>query len=767
MSSQFLIVSCDIIAHSGESSLIVQQDRVKAINDIVHGIAREHDHWACGGDGGHLLLSGTDAPARAISLLLALRNWSIHACVALRISSNTGEVTFVPGADGRPVAVGPGINLAGRLIDLSDASCVILTDSCRSLLQPVAPPGIEFHDCRTVTPRHFESTQLYLLSSAGSFRSAWPEYLLNDDHERLTMALTSGNAIETLLYAKRLLEINPNDPRALDSLQQIAGGTIPVRTQSLADDLIRDGLLGEDFLRVAQLVDRGKGDVVCRFQDDGETLFVILMGHIAGYLPPPAGGMPNTTGPASFRLSAGSLVGELAFVLKRKRTATLICEDDVSLLAFDYNELLRHQDDPEMRDRIGRLIMEKVQARVFENLWKVSPLLNGPGNSSILKSSDRASLNKYVRLWSTPAGQSEISTDDPAFEPHAMHFLVSGILEEPASDRLLDGANLPLLFAKLPPDFSAPAGTFRIREDIRVLTIAAKGFEMLGSRVLERMVQQLRTHFGGAAHGTPAPPPPSKTASVDGVLNCYATLKNCAGNVVFVHGLDGDAVQSWQPKGAADSWTRWLGEDLERVCVWTIGYDSKSSAWRGHSMPVFDRATNVLARLEAAGLLDRPLVFVCHSLGGLLVKEMLRVAHDSGNPEWKALISSTRGIAFLSTPHSGSDVAIWVKKFGALLRPTESVDELQYNDARLRELNMWYSNNAPTIGIRTLAFCEKRPVSGLLVVVDESSANPHIPGVMPIPMDEDHISICKPAARSHLVYVQVKRFIEKTLNLAH
>ncbi|HUO07487.1 MAG TPA: cyclic nucleotide-binding domain-containing protein [Phycisphaerae bacterium] len=766
MSSQFIIVSCDIIAHSSEASLNVQQDRVKAINDIVHEIAREHDHWACGGDGGHLLLSGADAPARAISLLAALRNWSLQARVRLRISSNTGEVTFVQGADGRPVAVGPGINLAGRLIDLSDATCVIVTDSCRNLLQAVAPPGVEFHDCRTVTPRHFESTRLYLFSSAGGFRSVWPECPLNDDRECLTIALKSGNAIQTLLYAKRLLEINPNEPRALDTLQQIASGAIPVRTQSLADDLIRDGLLGEDFLRVAQLIDRTNGDVLCRFQDDGETLFVILKGQIAGYLPPPAGGIPNTTGAASFHLSAGALVGELAFVLKRKRTATLVCEGDVSLLAFDYNELLRHQDDPQMRDRIDRLIMEKVQARVFENLWKASPFFNGP-NSGIFKPTDRNSLNKYARLWSTPAGQSEISTDDPVFEAHAMHFLVSGILEEPATGRLLDGANFPLLFAKLPPDFHAPADTYRIREDTRVLTIAAKGFEMLGSRVLEKMVQQLRDHFGGGAHATPASPPPSKTASVDGVLNCYFTSKNCAGNVVFVHGLDGDAVQSWQSKGAADSWTKWLGEDLERVCVWTIGYDSKSSAWRGHSMPVFDRATNVLARLEAGGLLDRPLVFVCHSLGGLLVKEMLRVAHDSGNPEWKALITSTRGIAFLSTPHSGSDVAIWVKKFGALLRPTESVDELQYNDTRLRELNMWYSNNAPTIGIRTLAFCEKRPVSGLLVVVDESSANPHIPGVLPIPMDEDHISICKPATRNHLVYVQVKRFIEKALNLAH
>ncbi len=78
---------------------------------------------------------------------------------------------------------------------------------------------------------------------------------------------------------------------------------------------------------------------------------------------------------------------------------------------------------------------------------------------------------------------------------------------------------------------------------------------------------------------------------------------------------------------------------------------------------------------------------------------------------------------------------------------------------------MWYSNNAVGLGIQTLAFCEKLKAHGILVV-DETSANPNIPGVLPIPMDEDHISICKPSSRDHLVYVQVKNFIERCLNIA-
>lgn len=231
-------------------------------------------------------------------------------------------------------------------------------------------------------------------------------------------------------------------------------------------------------------------------------------------------------------------------------------------------------------------------------------------------------------------------------------------------------------------------------------------------------------------------------------------------DVVFVHGLDGDARTTWHPKDRPDAfWPAWLAEDVPAIGVWSLGYAVSASAWKGHTMPLADRATNVLDLLELDGIGRRPIVFVCHSLGGLLVKQVLRSAGDFGNPAWKAIAVQTKAIVFLSTPHSGANLASWIQHVGTLLRTTVSVAELEAQHPRLRELNLWYRNHVADFDLATVVYCEKRPVAGILVV-NETTADPGIVGVIPIPVDEDHVSICKPASKDSQIYRRVKRLVE-------
>ena len=58
-------------------------------------------------------------------------------------------------------------------------------------------------------------------------------------------------------------------------------------------------------------------------------------------------------------------------------------------------------------------------------------------------------------------------------------------------------------------------------------------------------------------------------------------------DVVFVHGLDGDARSTWHPRGQPELfWPDWLGADVPRLGVWSLGYAVSASAWKGHSMPL-------------------------------------------------------------------------------------------------------------------------------------------------------------------------------------
>jgi len=252
---------------------------------------------------------------------------------------------------------------------------------------------------------------------------------------------------------------------------------------------------------------------------------------------------------------------------------------------------------------------------------------------------------------------------------------------------------------------------------------------------------------------------------VERIIGCSDEDRNT--DVVFVHGLDGDAMSTWHPKDASDKfWPKWLGIEFPSVGIWSLGYNASSLGWKGTAMPLTDRATNVLAMLEAAGVGERPVIFVVHSLGGLLVKQILRNGRDFQNKAWAQITSNTIGIVFLATPHSGSDLANYIKHLGTLLRATVTVDELKAHDPSLRNLNLWFRNNCQSMKIQVEVLYEKQPTHGF-VVVDPTSSDPGIVGVIPIPIDADHISICKPDSKSHPVYARVRLFVSKLLAQLH
>jgi triacylglycerol esterase/lipase EstA (alpha/beta hydrolase family) len=131
-------------------------------------------------------------------------------------------------------------------------------------------------------------------------------------------------------------------------------------------------------------------------------------------------------------------------------------------------------------------------------------------------------------------------------------------------------------------------------------------------------------------------------------------------DVVFVHGLAGDPIATWQRDSAdpATYWPDWVVQDITNVAVWNLGYPADNfGGANANAMALEDRAKSAIEYLRSSGLGKRPLIFVAHSLGGLLVKQLLRTGYDEVDKQWLAFAQAVRGVIFLATPHTGSDLA--------------------------------------------------------------------------------------------------------------
>ena len=203
----------------------------------------------------------------------------------------------------------------------------------------------------------------------------------------------------------------------------------------------------------------------------------------------------------------------------------------------------------------------------------------------------------------------------------------------------------------------------------------------------------------------------------------------------------------------ADFWPSWIDEAIPEAQVWTARYPAQLSRWFGPSFPLMQSSSALLDRLtQRVG--SRPLVFVCHSLGGLVVKQILRATSDShASANAARLGRNVAGIVFLGTPHQGVLVAGLAKSLvgvlgaiGQLSGLTDSAAELAKENVYLEDLGNWFRSIVASRHLEVRVYTETLPTKGSMIV-DNHSANPGLVGVSPIPMALNHFELAGPRQR--------------------
>ncbi|KAL2800599.1 hypothetical protein BJX66DRAFT_332162 [Aspergillus keveii] len=248
-------------------------------------------------------------------------------------------------------------------------------------------------------------------------------------------------------------------------------------------------------------------------------------------------------------------------------------------------------------------------------------------------------------------------------------------------------------------------------------------------------------------------------------------------DIIFIHGLTGDRHKTWTAPGTTTPWPEsLLPATIPNARVLTFGYDAYVTDWLNvvSISRVGNHAMNLITALatwrEQDDTNDRPILFVCHSLGGIVCQDAQAPAYaittSQQYPERhiQGLAKCIAGIIFLGTPHGGSGLAQGAEKLARainLIKQTNpnilSVLEKE-SEVLARIQNSFHAfirSKLVTDGkaVEITSFYEELPLPGIGLVVPLQSAI--IRGYPSIGIHATHMGMTKFETKNDAGFVAV------------
>ncbi|KAH6662740.1 SesB protein [Halenospora varia] len=269
--------------------------------------------------------------------------------------------------------------------------------------------------------------------------------------------------------------------------------------------------------------------------------------------------------------------------------------------------------------------------------------------------------------------------------------------------------------------------------------------------------------------------------AIEGLTELYDAGKEAKVDIVFVHGLRGHPQKTWEgvnPDPDVEEedkvvfWPRALLRNTIKECrIFTYGYPTDFATFYPiitpqsiSHMSIDNHSTLLIHKLGNVrgedGTATRPIIFVAHSLGGLVAANALASDYAT-DAQGQNVVNNTCGAVFLGTPFRGSSKAPWAtlaenflgifndsndktikvldkssKKLRAISEDFLKLLQTRYSSKELKPIQVacFYE------GYKTTKTVMKMKKDLGQIVTDESAS---LPGYKPIAIQASHSMMCK------------------------
>ncbi|KAL9103273.1 MAG: hypothetical protein Q9163_001675 [Psora crenata] len=210
-----------------------------------------------------------------------------------------------------------------------------------------------------------------------------------------------------------------------------------------------------------------------------------------------------------------------------------------------------------------------------------------------------------------------------------------------------------------------------------------------------------------------------------------------------------------------------LPADIVKARIFCWGYDANTYGDRVSCQYLYDHARSLVSDLclerRLTNTTRRPIIFVAHSLGGIIVKSALihsDAARKGALEEHRSIKTSTYGIMFMGTPHQGSGSALMGKLLVNVASVFVTADDrllkhLEDNSEWLQQQLGQYGSISGDFVTKFAYEVYKTPTImrySILVVPRESAVVPGAVDAEPIAIHADHLNMVRFMSKEHNGY---------------